>query len=100
MTELCGSAKKSTNMAFGKKSEDLRKSALLFLRWHNTHAHIHGQGRVSEKTDGNKIDAGLGVGADIFQTNSARAFQGNAAFKLGATLDRAPHVFGRHVIEQ
>ncbi len=42
----------------------------------------------------------FGVGADIFQTNSARAFQGNTAFKLGATFDRAPHVFGRHVIEQ
>ena len=54
---------------------------------------------VSE-ADGNKIDTGIGVGANIFQADSAGAFQRDAALELGATLDGAAHVFGRHVIEQ
>ena len=34
---------------------------------------------MREQSDGNEIDAGLGIGANIFQANSARAFEGDAA---------------------
>ncbi len=55
---------------------------------------------MSEQADGDEIDTGVGVGANIFQTNSAGAFQGNSALEMGAALDGAANVFGRHVIEE
>ncbi len=73
--------------------------------WDYAEADVDGLGRMSQQSDGNKIHAGVGVGANIFQADAAGALEGNAAavpqgVGLGAAVNRAVHFFRRHVIEQ
>jgi len=81
---------------FGKRSE--RPNAP--LRGHNPHAHIASLRRVSEQSDGNKVDSGFRVGADIFNADAPGALERNVMFESVRALDGATHVFGRHVVEQ
>src|ERR1700692_3048566 len=63
-------------------------------------AHVCGVGGVGEEADGNKIDAGFGVGANVFETDAAGALNRDAALQFCAAVYGAAHVFGGHVIEQ
>src|SRR5208283_5369836 len=67
---------------------------------HDPKAQIHGLRRMREQADRDEIDAGLGVGANVLQTNSAGAFQGNTRFYRRTALNRATHLLGRHIVEQ
>src|SRR5208282_1746014 len=63
----------------------------------DSHAHIGGLGRARQQANRNEIDAGLGIGANILQANSARALHGDGAaalknIRLRAALDGAPHI--------
>ena len=89
MRELCGTEDESTNEGI---YTDLHRGY--------AQAHVCGMGRVGEEADGNKIDASFGVGANIFETDAAGAFDGNARFVFRAALYGAAHVFGGHVVEE
>src|SRR5271170_1281459 len=67
---------------------------------HYPQAHINCLGRVSQQADGNEVDAGFGVDANIFETDAAGTLEWNAALQFRAALDGAACVFGRHVVEQ
>ena len=59
---------------------------------------------VSQQAHGDEINPRFRISPDIFQANSARAFNGNsmAGFlvQLRASCYRRFHVFWRHVIEK
>jgi len=67
---------------------------------HDTQAHVRSLRRVCEQANRNEIDARLGVGANVFQADSARALHWDGMFKFRTTLHRAPDVFCRHVVQQ
>src|SRR5271165_583630 len=66
---------------------------------HDSKAHIHRLGRVGQQSNGNEIHAGLGVGANILQPDSAGTLERNAVFEVSTALDGAAHIFWRHVVE-
>ena len=49
---------------------------------------------------GNKIDAGFGVGANIFERDASRAFEGNAASVARADFDGLANVFDAGVVDE
>src|ERR1700730_3954117 len=82
MRELCGSTGKSTNNGIHR---NLHRSY--------AQAHVGCVGGVSKQADGDEIDAGFGIGANVFETDAARALDGDAGIKLGAAFYCAAHVF-------
>src|SRR5579862_558434 len=55
---------------------------------------------MCEQTDGDEVDAGLSVGADVFEADAAGALEGDAALVLRTALHRTPDVVDAHVVEQ
>src|SRR5215472_8193638 len=55
---------------------------------------------MGKRTDGNKVHAGLGIGANIFKINSTRAFQRNAPFGLGTSIHSRLYIRHCDVVEQ
>ena len=58
----------------------------LLSRGYNAEAHVGSVRRVGQKANRDKVDAGFGVGADIFEAIAARALVGDAATRFSLFL--------------
>ena len=78
----------------------LRRRTQSSLRRRDTAAHVDGDGGVRERTDGDEVDTGLGVRADVLEGDAAGAFDGDTLFELAAAVNGFANVVEGHVIEQ
>src|SRR5579864_9020586 len=92
--------KLSANSIQSTNAEEQGKYGESELCGNDAQAHVYCRSGMGKSTHRNKIHAGLGVSANVFEINSTRAFQRDAAFGLGAALDGSANIGDRHVVEQ